>query len=73
MTKENWQEVGEALEKLCQAGLFPAIGYDVNGWEAWVFNDNPVEGQAGGHTKVYAETATEAIEKLLAELNWESG
>jgi len=65
---ENWQKVGEVLEKLCAVGLFPAIGYDANGWEAWAFLDGPVEGVAGRHAKVYADTATEAAEKLLANI-----
>jgi len=67
-SKENWQRVGEVLEKLCKAGLFPAIGYDVNGWEAWAFLDNPIEGIVGQHAKVYAATAIEAVEKLLANV-----
>ena len=66
--KENWQKVGETLEKLCKAGLFPAIGYDTNGWEAWVFLDGPVEGVAGEHIKVYASTATKAAESLLIDI-----
>ena len=68
-SEENWQRVGEVLEKLCKVGLFPAIGYDVNGWEAWAFLDNPIEGIVGRHAKVYAATATEAVEKLLVNVS----
>lgn len=67
-SRENWQKVGEVLEKLCKVGLFPAIGYDTNGWEAWAFLDGPVEGVAGRPAKVYASTATEAAESLLADI-----
>lgn len=67
-SKENWQRVGEVLEKLCGVGLFPTIGLYKNGWEAWAFLDNPIEGIVGRHAKVYAMTATEAAEKLLANV-----
>jgi len=66
--KEDWQKVGGILEKLCKTGLFPGIGYDVNGWEAWVFLAGPVEGMAGDSIKVYADTATKATESLLRDI-----
>ena len=68
-SKENWQRVGEVLEKLCKVGLFPAIGYDTNGWRALAFLANPIDGIVGRHAKVYAATATEAAEKLLADIS----
>lgn len=61
---ENWQEVGAVLEKLCERGYFPGIGYDANGWEAWVFFDAPVQGEHGRSEKAYGHTATEAIVAL---------
>lgn len=66
--KENWQQVGSMLERLCSIGFFPAIGYDRNGWEAWVFFDAPIQGSLGNHAKVCGDTATEAMEKLIHEL-----
>lgn len=67
-SKENWQRVGEVLEKLCKVSLFPAVGYDVNGWEAWAFVNGPVEGVVGRHVKIFVDTATEAVEILLTNI-----
>lgn len=72
MTKEilneNWQEISESLEMFQEVGLFPGIGYSsINCWQAWVFHDNPIEGEVGKYTKVSARTATEAMRNLLVE------
>lgn len=68
MKKENWQQIGKSLEELVEAGHYPAVGYDEPGWEAWIFIDRPQQGQLGRHLKVFAETATEAMSKLILEV-----
>ena len=69
MTKEDWQEIGSIFERLCGDGLFPALGYDANGWEAWAFFDEPVEGGLSQHIKVFDKTALGAMRALISE--WE--
>lgn len=64
----RWNEIGEVLEQLCDEGLFPGIGYDINGWEAWVFLDNPVQGLCGEHVKATGGTALEAMASLQKKL-----
>ena len=71
MNKENWQEIGSIFEQLCNQGLFPALGYDTSGWEAWVFLNKPIEGSLGQHIKVFDQTATAAMRALMLKLGKE--
>jgi hypothetical protein len=66
---EDWQFIGSTLEKLCNDGFFPAIGYDASGWSAWAFLDAPIEGDLfGDYVKAYGDTATEAVRNLIHEI-----
>ncbi len=65
---ENWKKVGALLEAMVEAGMYPGIGFDKNGWEAWVFLENPIEGTDDGSVKVVGPTATAAVELLIQRL-----
>jgi len=76
MREENWGtiEIAKILAELQSRGLYPGIGYDNNGWEAWVFLAEPIEGDVrnGPWVKTRASTITEALKLLIAEvvLGW---
>lgn len=63
-TNIDWQPIGEELEKFIALGFFPGIGYDANGWEAWVYFDRQTEGETGHSVKAVGESLVEAIEKV---------
>ncbi len=41
----------EVVEKLIADNLFPGVGFEENTWDAWVFREEPIEGQLGSHVK----------------------
>ena len=67
---ELWNKIGKTMESMIEQGMFPGIGYDNDQWEAWVFFENPVEGIGDlmRNKKVFAESATEAVEKLAEQV-----
>ena len=68
---EHWREppyfsdeiaaAWKVVEKLITCRLFPGIGYEENIWDAWVFREEPVEGQMGSHVKARHKSAPLAI------------
>lgn len=62
------------LHKIVGAGMYPGVGYDEGGWEAWVFVDKPVEGvNIAPYEKVQGSLSPQDALIDLCGLLWASG
>lgn len=67
--ERGYAVVMNIMQKIIDAGWFPGIGYDAEGWEAWAFSEPPIEGNLlwiGEYEKAIGQSPLEAINTLWA-------
>jgi len=64
---EDWLYIGEMMAYMRNQGYYPGVGYDSELAEAWVFDEEPLEGVCQKPMmKTSADTITAAIAYLVS-------